>query len=854
MNKLIQKTILTFLLSLVTIVAYSQGEANVWYFGNGAGLDFNFNPPVQLENGNANLTDLNREGVGGMSDGSGNLLFYTDGRNVYNKNHVLMTNGFGLLGGDGSSTQAGLSLKVNGSTTQYFIISTDNGDASYYSIVDMTLSTGLGDITTKNSPLVASGNSEAVVSVPVYDASNNPTGENWIIFHDHSSASYRVYKTNGATIAFSGTYTVGFAPTQKALIMKTNACFNKLAISFYNHGRVEILPFNNVTGVISTPSLILNRTGAGVPFLNIEVYGIEFSPNDQFLYVSESGLNNRKTVYQFDITLGTGTNPPAVMGSKSFYTGDGTVSRFGHLQLAPNGKIYIPGFNFSTPTYLSEIPNPNVAWTLPSPSATEFVFKKYTYNVKIVGEGLPVFSQDLLRSIKIYYANACEGGTTNFSYIFGGVATSQTWNFGDPASGVLNTSASATPSHTFNTAGTYTVSLSVVDQCGRTRTQSINLIVKTGATYTKVCNSPCVKITGTGSNASNYAWDTNINGTYATVGSTYNYCGTIPTTVYVKDPTPLANYIVGNTTGSDNFGADIGFTYFELYTSVSITEFQVIGRLNGQNTTFTIKNEALTTTYWTGVAPLSVTGTTYTFNPNTTLSAGRYVLHTSNVNYAFRNSGEDDGNRDVSGVIDILGEKTGTKGGSFFNIKLALPDPCGIRAIPLTVADVCSPLGVDLLSFTGIRKSNYNEISWAGINPVNFNHYELEYSTDGVDFDYFDSYTYNPKYKEYHFTNQVTYYRLKMVDNDNSYSYSNVIIVYSNVEDIIINPNPSENTFVVVSYTPFDYSLYTIDGKVLMSDNDVTKVEIGKDFNAGVYILHTYTRTGINKTYKLVKK
>jgi hypothetical protein len=706
---------------------------------------------------------------------------------------------------------------------------------------------------------VVNGNSEACLAIPVYDALNNPTGENWVIFHDHSSNTYRVYKTNGATITLSATYSVGFTPTQRALIMKTNACFNKIGIVFYNHGRVEVLPFNNVTGVISVPNLILNRTAAGVPFLNIEVFGLEFSPNDRYLYVTESGLNGRKTVYQFDIktngvTQDIGTNPAAVLASKSFFTGDATVTRFGHLQLAPNGKIYVPGFNTTLPTYLSEIPTPDLAWNIPTPTASQFIFKKYQYNAKFVGEGLPVFSQDLLRAIKIYYNNACEGGTTNFSYIFGGSATSQSWNFGDPTSGLLNTSTLASPSHTYSTAGTYTVTLSVVDQCGRTRTQTVNVIVKTGPTYTYTCTLPCIKLTGTGSNSTNYAWDTNINGTFSTVGSVYNYCGSLPATVYVKDPTPLATYPTGNSTAAATAGADVGHTYFEIFTPITLTEFQVVARLNGQNTTFSLRDEALSTTYWTANAPLSVANTTYTFIPNIVLSPGRYVLFTSNVNYTFRNNTDEDGNRDVVGVIDVLGEKNGLKGGSFINIKVALPDPCGIRAIPLSVAICPSP--VELLDFIGFNTENKNQLYWSTKIEKNSNMFVLEKSKNGREFNVVDNIKSKGNNSNYSYLDDNygdSYYRLKIIDNDGSYVYSNVIYLNSDdISDIIIYPNPSDNTFKIQSNNKFDYNVYSLDGKFIESGDRINNIELGGNYTRGVYIIQIL---GVeNKTYKLIKK
>src|SRR4051794_6120512 len=86
--------------------ATSQPEAFHWYFGNHAGLDFSSGTAVAVNNG-AMVTD---EGCSSISDAAGNLLFYTNGVNVYNKLHQLMPNGTGLLG-HVSSTQSALIAK-----------------------------------------------------------------------------------------------------------------------------------------------------------------------------------------------------------------------------------------------------------------------------------------------------------------------------------------------------------------------------------------------------------------------------------------------------------------------------------------------------------------------------------------------------------------------------------------------------------------------------------------------------------------------------------------------------------------------------------------------------------------------
>src|SRR5258705_6855271 len=92
-------------------------EANIWYFGANAGLDFNSGNPVALSG--SQLYTL--EGCLTISDkNTGQLLFYSDGIKVWNRNHQQMPNGFGLWGHP-SSTQSGVVVAKPGSTTQYYI-------------------------------------------------------------------------------------------------------------------------------------------------------------------------------------------------------------------------------------------------------------------------------------------------------------------------------------------------------------------------------------------------------------------------------------------------------------------------------------------------------------------------------------------------------------------------------------------------------------------------------------------------------------------------------------------------------------------------------------------------------------
>lgn len=88
---------LLLLLTLYSTLAFCQQEASVWYFGNHAGLKFHPDGTVSaLADGKLKTG----EGCASIANSNGDLLFYTDGRTVWDKNHVVMPNG-DYLGGTG---------------------------------------------------------------------------------------------------------------------------------------------------------------------------------------------------------------------------------------------------------------------------------------------------------------------------------------------------------------------------------------------------------------------------------------------------------------------------------------------------------------------------------------------------------------------------------------------------------------------------------------------------------------------------------------------------------------------------------------------------------------------------------
>jgi len=103
------------------------------------------------------------EGSCSISDTSGNLLFYSNGETVWNKNNSEMPNATELIG-DQSSAQSSLIVPMPGNNSIYYLFTSvgSGSDKSglRYNTIDMNLNGGLGDLTSKNVLLFAPGTEE----------------------------------------------------------------------------------------------------------------------------------------------------------------------------------------------------------------------------------------------------------------------------------------------------------------------------------------------------------------------------------------------------------------------------------------------------------------------------------------------------------------------------------------------------------------------------------------------------------------------------------------------------------------------------------------------------------------------
>lgn len=340
-NHFIHFAIQGFFFVFFVIESSAQGESNIWYFGQNAGLDFSSGSPIALSKGMLNTT----EGVASVCNANGELLFYTDGITVWNKQHAIMKNGENLMGNP-SSTQSAVAVPLPGSTTLYYLFTVDaeaGQNGFRYSIIDMSKQNGLGEVIQKNELLLT----PCTEKVTAVKHRNNT--DYWIITHAWNSNIFLAYpltlKGVGNPVSTSiGSIHEGERDNTIGY-MKASADGSQLALAVKEAAFVELFDFDNATGIVSNPIRLNFSPGS-------KVYGVEFSSNGNLLYVTAGGKNE---VWQFNLLAGSNeaiAESGLVIGKTSVWAGA--------LQIAKDGKIYVSPYMAGK---LDRIENPDIVGT-----------------------------------------------------------------------------------------------------------------------------------------------------------------------------------------------------------------------------------------------------------------------------------------------------------------------------------------------------------------------------------------------------------------------------------------------------------------------------------------------------------
>jgi PKD repeat protein len=470
-------TRLTFILLLIIpTTSFGQKEVAKWFFGE-TGLDFNCNPPNPLST-NVNFFPI--EGSSSISDTSGDLLFYTDGYTVFDRNHQVMPNGYDI-GLDtfcyGSSTQGALIVRQPLQDSIYYIFTTDCAenylaDGFNYSIVNMNLNNGNGAVVLKKQLLLSKVCEKLA-------ATRHANGSDvWILTHEWGNDKFYAYLLTNAGLVMTPVIsscgrvqlpadTTIFYPECAARgYMKFSPQGNRIAVMSTSdcHEFVsypEIFSFNNSTGTVAYNYCINTQDSTNY-------YAGSFSPDGNLLYLSSGWYGN--FLHQFDLT----SNDSIVITNSKYIVYEDTIlfnDIVGALQIAPDGKIY----STSRPYGLNAINNPNnYGISCNFQHNAIIIYNGSNCPIAYPEFGLPNNDESIylnsftgvsctpITVVDFSYQDSCANTPVQFldsSNFYPLAINNWLWDFGDPSSGPLNYSQLKNPQHTYSSIGTYQVKL-----------------------------------------------------------------------------------------------------------------------------------------------------------------------------------------------------------------------------------------------------------------------------------------------------------------------------------------------------------------------------------------------------------
>jgi len=329
----------------------AQGIGSRFLFGYDSNPDMTINLRANLNFTDANISVDTTDYLckfsataANISDSAGNLLFYTNGVTVYNKNHQIMQNGdslswtpdiAGFLTYGSLISQHNLIVPFYNDPTKYYLFHEYGftfGSQSYgqqfklqYSIVDLSYNNGLGKITNKNTTVLTDTLRNGGLT-----ACRHANGRDWWlpIKQWRNNKFYMMLVTpNG--IQNMGEQAIGDT-TALVSDWAGQSMFSPNGNWYANidgHSELNIYGFDRCTGQF-TSSL-------HIPFADtVFASGLAFSPNSRFLYAARL-----LKIFQLDL------DAPNILASKTqvgAYNGviDYSYTTICYGALMPNNKIY----------------------------------------------------------------------------------------------------------------------------------------------------------------------------------------------------------------------------------------------------------------------------------------------------------------------------------------------------------------------------------------------------------------------------------------------------------------------------------------------------------------------------------
>lgn len=193
----------------------------------------------------------------------------------------------------------------------------------------------------------------------------------------------------------------------------------------------------------------------------------------------------------------------------------------------------------------------------------------------------------------------------------------------------------------------------------------------------------------------------------------------------------------------------------------------------------------------------------------------------------------------------------------------------GITSFSLfAVSNSSALLPLDLVSFKAVSTNNQVQTTWTTTNEINMKQFQVERSVDARSFATIGTVTATNSIgtNNYHLTDIApleakSYYRLKMLDKDGSFTYSSIIAVTSSTKTLLlVYPNPVIDQLQVQhkqAVANAFMAIYSAEGKMLLQKNVAVNAQLTllavSALPSGIYLLR-YTNGNEQNSVHFIKQ
>jgi gliding motility-associated-like protein len=558
--------------------SYCDKYGNFLFYTNGGGREpaLSAQDPGHIWNrNNTVMYDMLGTRGGGFSSAQSSVIFEAPGQDsVY---YVFTMDELEYYVGASPATQAAQPL----------------GRGLSYFTVDMRLNGGLGGVVLADQR-VYTPSYEGICAIR-----HSNKRDYWVIIN-RDSTGLGVYSVTPAGVAFAGAYTAAGRSTSSTIKASPNGALAVVTLSDLSGSGISayVLSFDDNTGQFSNPvpltgsntissyefspnSRYLYTTEANLssfPAVESIVRYDLLAPSITASATSLGNISNGNAVglqlapdgkiYFLAVNYATGTNYINRINCSNTTTSSLELDLFTTVSASSSFYLTFPNFpawlfeNYDSVyvslgpdtvnlcdlggSYVLNAQNPGSSYLWSTGATTQTIIVTSPGNYSVTVTGPCGIGRDTIVAVGCCTgeitnsSDSCLQGNVSFSITTDQTITSVNWNFGDPSSGVTNTSVALTPTHNFSAAGTYTVTCIVNFACGvDTITKTLTIVDCAIPSFLEIRSAPdtCLQSTITFSISTNLFIEAFLGWNFGDPGSGGNNTSLLPAPTHIFSDT-----------------------------------------------------------------------------------------------------------------------------------------------------------------------------------------------------------------------------------------------------------------------------------------------------------------------------